>query len=155
MLGQGGAITSFGMYSLARQLKALSGKVTCTVHGWQEVQAVADAIRQQPEDAPIILIGYSLGGNSVTQIAEAVRVPIALLVAYDASVLQAAPGIRPMRTNVKRALCYRSTNYLLPFGHGQLTGPQVETTLTPDTHIAVCYDAALHAKTIAAVKELL
>lgn len=156
LLGQGGAATSYGMYGLARQLRALSRDIVCTVHGWDDLQAV---IRMLPtEPTRVVMIGFSLGANSCTQIAAMVDRKIALLVAYDASALQTGlngGGIKPIGPNVARTLCYRSTNLLMPFGHGQLYGHGVETTLTSDLHVTVCYDAALHAQTVDAVKALL
>lgn len=153
LLGQGGAATSYGMYSLARQLRALSGEIVCTVHAWNDHVAIIKEIRARTSPSKIVLIGFSLGANSCTQIANNVA-HVSLLVAYDASVLQIA-GIEPIGTHVDRTLCYRSTNSLMPFGHGQLYGHAVETTLTSDMHVTVCYDAALHAQTVDAVKALL
>jgi hypothetical protein len=153
LLGQGGAITSYGMYGLANQLRAISG-VVCTIHSWTDRQEVINELRQSR--GKDVLIGFSLGANSVTQIAEILKSHrIDLLVAYDASVLQTeAGGIRPIGKNVDRTLCYRSTNPFLAWGHGQLVGHNVTTYETADNHLAVCYDGGLHALTIQAVKDI-
>lgn len=155
LLGQYGGAFSGGMYGLAKQINALSGNIVCTVHGWKDSQEIHDEIKRLPASTKIVLIGYSLGANSVTQIAaELPTREIDLLVAYDASVLQSA-GIKPIGTNVDKTLCYRSTNYWLPYGHGQLVGHNVKTYETSDIHLAVCYDQVLHAKTLAEIKKLI
>lgn len=154
LLGQGGRLTSYGMVNLANRLSSLSDWILCTVHNWQDVQEVADKAKQTT-DSKILLIGYSLGANSCTQIAAALpKRRFRLLVSYDASILQAG-GIKPIGENVDKAICYRSTNYLLPWGHGQLIGKNVETYETPDNHLGVCWDNSLHEITIKAVTEIL
>lgn len=155
LYGQFGWMFSSGMADLANRLAALSPRIQSSVHGWGDSQAIANALQALPKDAQIVLIGNSLGANSCTQIAAALPTrTIALLVAYDASVLQAS-GIKPIGGNVTRAICYRSRNYLLPFGHGQLQGPQVETHVVSTIHTSVSTDERLHAITLAATKDLL
>ncbi len=151
LLGQGGAITSYGMYSLAKQLN--DAGVTTSIYTWDSLQTVVDTI--QDFTYPVVLIGFSLGANSCTQIAEILQKrAFKLLVAYDASALQPA-GIKPIGKNVEKTLCYRSTNGLFPWGHGQVVGHNVTTYETPDNHLAVCYDQRLHDITMQAVHSIL
>jgi hypothetical protein len=152
-LGQYGAPFSAGMYGLASRLRELPD-VQCIIWGWRDAPRVLDYILKRPE-AAAVLIGFSLGANSCTQLADATRHPIALLVAYDASVLQGSSYLRPIGRNVGKTLCYRSDNWLFGWGHGQIVGHNVTTVVTHVPHLAVCYQTDLHDRTVAAVKALI
>ena len=147
-LGQFGTIFSYGMYGLAKQIRDLG--VETSIHGWRDVQEVINEVGKLHPDIPVALIGFSLGGNSCTQVAHFVHYPIELVVAYDPSELGT---IWPLENNVKKAICYTSVNYVLPYGHGKLVGPvPISTYPTTDNHLAVCYDQSLHDITLAAIK---
>ena len=103
-------------------------------------------------DIPIIVIGYSLGANATTWISNAVPSrSINLIVAYDPSV---GSEVQPAGSNVRRLLLYHN-NGPEPFGHARIRGPQVETTETRNSHFTVGNSAWLHAKTRAAVSQVL
>lgn len=133
--GQGGVVTSYGMYQLSKRIAALSPRLNVTTHNWYEHLYLSDA--------PSILVGYSLGANSVTWNA-ANGQPISLAVCYDPSVLGIA--VAP-KENIKRLLLYHNTS-IEPLGHLRFMGPQVETTETHTSHLLVCYNERLHLKTL-------
>lgn len=150
MYGQGGALTSPGMYVLGSRIKAARKNVA--YFSARRPDLVEQAIRDINEKARVAIIGYSLGANYATWVADAVYPrEIELIVAYDPTVN--AP-IKPLRENVKRAICYRQTGYILTsalFGRGVLVGPQVEIVNTTNDHLLVQFDEALHRRTLAAL----
>lgn len=139
--GQGGFITSMGMYALATRIRALSPKLLVTTHDWYEHLDL-------PAE-PSILIGYSLGANSVTWNAANGR-PVKLAVCYDPSALGII--VQP-RHNIEKLLLYHNNSFE-PIGHLRFQGPQVETTEVHTSHLFVCYDEELHQKTLAAVRKI-
>ncbi len=145
-------IFSGGIWDLERRLSALSADIHCTVHGWRELQVIVDDIKSLPPDVLVVLIGHSLGGCSITEIAADVHRPIQLLVAYDAS---RYGQIKRIGENVEKTLCYVSTNYLFPWGHARLQGHNVRVFETPDNHFAIVSDSNLHLLTENAVKGLI
>lgn len=154
MYGQGGIVTSYGMYLLSQRIQKQwdTAKVTC--HAWDDPGAVAKAAYTWEHAHPasrIILIGYSLGANCVTWAAATAGVPIDLAVCYDPSVLSIVTN---PTLNVKRLLLYHN-NDIEPEGHAVFTGPMVETTQIDMFHLAICYSEALHQKTIDAIKQVL
>lgn len=149
--GQGGWLTSIGMSRLATRLAKLFPLSVVTTHGWDDPNAIIADARQQPQGVPIILIGYSLGANCVTWVNQrAPGMPIALAVAYDPSVLSIV--VNPTNA-VKRLLLYHNVDNE-PEGHAVFKGPQVETTTVNLWHLALCYNEALHLKTIDAVQKV-
>jgi alpha-beta hydrolase superfamily lysophospholipase len=80
-------IFSLGMDSLAEELKRRD--VDATVHSYGEWQTLADqaaADYKARKEAPIILIGHSLGADSVMEMAAYLGrkgVPVALVVPFD------------------------------------------------------------------------
>lgn len=153
MYGQGGVLTSPGMYALGARIKAAGNNVA--YFSARRPDLVEQAIRSFKEKAKVAIIGYSLGANYATWVADAVYPrAIDLVVAYDPTVN--AP-IKSLRENVKRAICYRQTGYVLTsalFGRGVLVGPQVEIVNTANDHLLVQFDEALHRRTLAAIEEI-
>ncbi len=146
--GQGGAVTSMGMRSLASRLATIPG-LTVTTHKWKYPNVVVNDIRRQRATERIILIGYSLGANATTWISSAVRPrTIDLAVAYDPSVYS---YLRSVGTNVRRFILYHN-NGRSRFGHAYIEGKQVETIEINEGHLSVDFDQRLHARTIEAVK---
>src|SRR5258708_3306770 len=86
--GQGDALTSGGMVKLAARLRQQWPKAQVTEHVWRTgIAAIVPDIRKLPKDQPVILIGYSLGANDVTMIANRIGSrAIELAVCYDPSV---------------------------------------------------------------------
>ncbi len=150
--GQGGRLMSRGMESLAQSLRKMDPRVEVSTYHWDRYKDVAKKIRELPPDAPVAVIGYSLGANATTWIANAVRSrTIDLIVAYDPtkwSEVQAIGG------NVKRVLLYHN-NGPDPFGHARINGRQVETVETRNSHLSIDDSSWLHDKTRAAIAELL
>ena len=144
--GQGGVVTSFGMYLLSQSIAKLYPKAIVTTHSWSDPEAIASDMSKQ--SAPIVLIGYSLGANCVTWAAGATAKQVALAVCYDPSVLSI---VTQPKANIKRLLLYHNSD-IEPEGHAIFIGPQVERTEISMPHLAVCYSSTLHAKTLEAIK---
>lgn len=141
--GQGGIITSFGMYLLAQRIKALSPKLNVTMHKWFERIAIS---------GPTVLVGYSLGANSVTWNASMWNnKPVELAVCYDPSVLSL---VTQPNANIKKLILYHN-NDIEPEGHAVFAGKQVETFQISMFHLAICYSEELHQKTLAAIKQVI
>jgi hypothetical protein len=139
--GQGGIVTSGGMWLLANRIRALSPRLNVTTHNWYQPIKI---------NGPTILIGYSLGANAVTWNAVSWNsAPVALAVCYDPSVLSIVT--QPTKS-ITRLLLYHN-NDIEPEGHAVFVGPQVETTQISMFHLAVCYSEMLHQKTLAAVQK--
>ena len=89
------AFLSLGMDEIAEKLGRRG--IHATLHGfdeWQSVAAQAAAAYQAGTVDPIILIGHSLGANSVMKIADYlnnVNVPVALAVTFDSTDTYYAP----------------------------------------------------------------
>lgn len=150
--------SSVGMTNLAKRIQRLWPNSAVSVHDWKYgPNQIATDILKQPAGLPIILIGYSLGGNGLTRIAATLpKRQIDLAVAYDPSQLGErylnAEGQAP--TNIKRLLLYHN-NSPEPWGHWIIPGKQVEITETYTSHLLVCYNEVLHQKTLAAIAKLL
>jgi hypothetical protein len=148
--GQGGFITSAGMYLLGQRIAAEWTSAIVSYHRWRYPNSIINDINQQPETHKIVLIGYSLGANCVTWVSNGTKRKIDLAVCYDPSVLTL---VRQPSDNVARLLLYHNNDFE-PEGHAVFTGPQVETTQIRMFHLAICYSQMLHAKTLNAVWRL-
>jgi hypothetical protein len=152
LYGQGGQAWSYGIDKLADNLQEMNPGLRVSTHEWEHYRQVANDIRKLPADAPVILIGYSLGANATTWISNAVAPrAIDLIVAYDPSV---KAKVERAGSNVRRVLLYHNTS-LEPYGHARIPGPQVETTETRNSHLTIGNSAWLHGKTRAAVVKVL
>jgi hypothetical protein len=147
--GQGGIVTSFGMYLLAQRIRKAWPSAVVTTHSWDDPHAIANDMQRYL--APRILIGYSLGANCVTWAADLYKDPVALAVCYDPSVLSIVqqPG-----ANIKRLLLYHNTD-IEPEGHAIFTGPQVERAEVSMPHLAICYSETLHQETLDAIRSVI
>ena len=146
-------IFSLGMDSLAEELKRRD--VDATVHGYAEWQTLADqaaADYKAGKKPPIILIGHSLGADSVMEMAAYLGrkgVPVALVVPFDCTKSFAASD------NVARVLnLTHSGTYTYMRGgpgfHGTLTN--VDVSSDPDIdHINIDKSPQLHARVVAEV----
>jgi hypothetical protein len=152
LYGQGGRFMARGMEALATSLGKMDDRLQISVHEWKNHKDVAKDIAKLPLEIPVVLIGYSLGANATTWIANALPARIIdLIVAYDPSVLG---EVQPARNNVRRVLLYHN-NSPEPFGHARIRGPQVETVETRNSHLAISNSEWLHQKTRAAVSQVL
>jgi hypothetical protein len=152
LYGQGGSAWSYGIDKLADSLQEMNPRLRVSTHEWERYRQVANDIRKLPRDIPIILIGYSLGANATTWISNAVAPrAIDLIVAYDPSV---KARVERAGSNARRVLLYHN-NSLEPYGHARISGPQVETTETRNSHLTLGNSGWLHGKTRAAVAKVL
>jgi len=148
MYGQFGWLTSIGMANLAKRLTALYPQCEVTTHSWKYPSVIEMELYRLDAKLPKIVIGYSLGANSVTIVAaNAHQRPIDLAVCYDPSV--SGVVVQPT-ANIKRLLLYHNQGSGL-LGHLIFHGPQVERTDVNQTHLGVCFNESLHLKTIAEI----
>jgi hypothetical protein len=118
--------------------------------------------------AKIVVIGYSGGGSRATWLANMPSKPqIDLMVHYDPSPRW---QMKPIGTNVKKALCYHNTQPLMwvpgigSLGGGELVPsaaardvldtPAIETVDIAEQHFLVQVDQSLHQRTVDAVRSL-
>jgi hypothetical protein len=149
--GQGGIITSYGMYLLANRIRMQWPSSIVTTHYWDDPTSIQETIRPLSRSEKVVLIGYSLGANCVTWVSNGIfPVTIDLAVCYDPSVLSI---VMQPKLNVKKLLLYHNTD-IEPEGHAVFIGNQVETTKISTFHLAICYSEILHQKTLAAIAQI-
>jgi hypothetical protein len=146
-------IFSLGMDTLAEELKGRD--VYATVHSYSEWQTLADqaaADYKAGKEAPIILIGHSLGADSVMEMAAYLGhkgVPVALVVPFDCTKSFAASD------NVAHVLNLTHSGTLTymrggPGFHGALANVDVSSDPSID-HINIDKSPQLHARVVAEV----
>ena len=145
-------IFSLGMDTLAEQLKRRG--VDATVDNYAEWQTLADraaADYKAGKEAPIILIGHSLGADAVMEMAAYLGrkgVPVALVVPFDGTQSFAASD------NVARVLNLTQRNYAYmrrgPGFKGTLDNVNVSSDHSID-HINIDKSPRLHARVVAEV----
>jgi pimeloyl-ACP methyl ester carboxylesterase len=145
-------VFSLGMDSLAEELKRRG--VNATVHGYSEWQTLADraaADYKAGKEAPIILIGHSLGADAVMEMAAYLGrkgVPVALVVPFDGTKSFAASD------NVGRVLNLTQRDYAYMRGgpgfHGALDNVDVSSDSSID-HINIDKSPRLHKRVVAEV----
>ncbi len=151
LYGQGGFIWSIGMWRLAKRIAAAWPTSYVTTHSWKYPGAIVNDRRALPPGVyrKVIVIGYSLGANSVTNIGQYMLIDLA--VCYDPS--QLGQVIQPTG-NIRKMLLYHNVGSVGP-GHLIFTGPQVERIDIDTSHLAVCFNETLHKRTLAAIGALL
>jgi hypothetical protein len=145
-------VFSLGMDSLAEELKRRG--VDATVHGYGEWQTLADRAAvdyKAGKEAPIILIGHSLGADAVMEMAAYLGrkgVPVAMVVPFDGTKSFAASD------NVGRVLNLTQRDYAYMRGgpgfHGTLSNVDVSSDSSID-HINIDKSPRLHARVVAEV----
>jgi Thioesterase domain len=145
-------VFSLGMDSLAEELKRRG--VDATVHGYADWQTLADraaADYKAGKEAPIILIGHSLGADAVMEMATYLGrkgVPVALVVPFDATKSFAASD------NVARVLNLTQRDYAYMRGgpgfHGTLANVDVSSDSSID-HINIDKSPRLHTRVVTEV----
>ena len=145
-------VFSLGMDSLAEELKRRD--VDATVHGYAEWQTLADqaaADYKAGKKPPIILIGHSLGADSVMEMAAYLGrkgVPVALVVPFDGTKSFAASD------NVARVLNLTQRDYAYMRGgpgfHGTLANVDVSSDSSID-HINIDKSPRLHTRVVTEV----
>jgi alpha-beta hydrolase superfamily lysophospholipase len=145
-------VFSLGMDTLADELKRHG--IDATVHNYAEWKTLADraaANYKAGKEAPIILIGHSLGADAVMEMAAYLGrkgVPVALVVPFDGTQSFAASG------NVGRVLNLTQRKYAYMRGgpgfHGALDNVDVSSDSSID-HINIDKSPRLHARVVAEV----
>jgi hypothetical protein len=146
-------IFSFGMDKLAEELKGRD--VYATVHSYSEWQTLADQAAvdyKAGKEAPIILIGHSLGADAVMEMAAYLGrqgVPVALAVPFDCTKSFAASD------NIARVLnLTHGGSYTFirggPGFHGTLANVDVSSDPSIE-HINIDKSPQLHARVVAEV----
>jgi pimeloyl-ACP methyl ester carboxylesterase len=146
-------IFSLGMDSLAEELKRRD--VDATVHSYGEWQTLADqaaADYKARKEAPIILIGHSLGADSVMEMAAYLgrkAVPVALVVPFDCTKSFAASDNVAHVLNLTHSGTYASIRGGPGF-HGTLAIVDVSFDPSID-HINIDKSPRLHERVVAEV----
>ena len=146
-------VFSLGMDSLTEELKRRG--VDATAHGYGEWQTLADkaaANYKAGKEAPIILIGHSLGADAVMEMAAYLGrkgVPVALVVPFDGT------KSFEVSNNVARVLnlTHSGTYFSIRGGpgfHGTLATVDVSSDPTID-HINIDKSPRLHERVVAEV----
>jgi len=145
-------VFSLGMDSLTEELKRRG--LDATVHGYGEWQTLAEqaaANYKAGKEAPIILIGHSLGADAVMEMAAYLGrkgVPVAMVVPFDGTKSFAASD------NVGRVLNLTQRDYAYMRGgpgfHGTLANVDVSSDTSID-HINIDKSPRLHARVVAEV----
>ncbi len=168
LVGTDGTVTSAGMFRLANMLRELPD-TTVTTYNWNNWPDAYRAILANQGKAKIVVIGYSGGGSRATWLANMPSKPrIDLMVHYDPSPRW---QMKPIGTNVKKALCYHNTQPLMwvpgigSLGGGEVVAsaaakevlamPAIETVDIAEQHFLVQVDQSLHQRTVDAVRSLL
>jgi len=146
-------IFSLGMDSLAEELKGRD--VYATVHSYSEWQTLADqaaADYKAGKEAPIILIGHSLGADAVMEMAAYLGrkgVPVALAVPFDCTKSFAASDNVAHVLNLTHGGSYA---YIRggPGFHGTLANVDVSSDPSID-HINIDKSPRLHARVVTEV----
>jgi alpha-beta hydrolase superfamily lysophospholipase len=146
-------IFSLGMDSLADELKGRD--VDATVHGYSGWQTLADqaaADYKAGKEAPIILIGHSLGADAVMEMAAYLGrkgVPVALVVPFGCTKSFAASDNVARVLNLTQSATYANVRGGPGF-HGTLA--TVDVSSDPDIdHINIDKSPRLHARVVAEV----
>ena len=146
-------IFSLGMDTLAKELKGHD--VYATVHSYSDWQTLADqaaADYKAGKEAPIVLIGHSLGADAIMEMAAYLgrkSVPVALAVPFDCTKSFAASD------NVAHVLNLTHGGTLTymrggPGFHGTLAN--VDVSSDPDIdHINIDKSPRLHARVVAEI----
>jgi thioesterase domain-containing protein len=145
-------VFSLGMDTLAEELRRRG--VYATVHNYAEWQTLADraaADNKAGKEAPIILIGHSLGADAVMEMAAYLGrkgVPVALVVPFDGTQSFAAGA------NVAHVLNLTQRKYAYMRGGPGFKGTLANVDVSSDQsidHINIDKSPRLHARVIAEV----
>jgi len=154
---------SRGVNVIARRMAEIPGVTVLRGRAnWLAQGRFAKDARAHP-DAKHVAIGHSMGVYGITQLAtKTPDVTWDLLLAFEPVPAYGTGGLWPcaaLGANVKRALCFRSTNWLNPVGHGYLyPAPdfrgELKTIGVRRLHQNVPNDPAVQKMCIEAVREL-
>lgn len=154
---------SRGLIALGKKLSTIPNTtILPTQVNWLSQSTMMADARAHPR-ARKVCIGHSMGVYAVTRLAA--RTPDIdwdLLIAFEPAAGYNSLGVfacPPLRRNVRRAIQFRSTNWLNPIGHGRLRkaqdfGGDLTTVKLPALHHKIAGDESAHALCIAAVRDL-
>jgi alpha-beta hydrolase superfamily lysophospholipase len=145
-------VYSLGMNTLADELNARGVDATAHSHtDWKPIADKAAANYKAGKEAPIILIGHSLGADAVMEMADYLGdkgVPVALVVPFDGTQSFPVPG------NVGRVINFtqRDYAYMRPGTgfHGSLSNVDLSADHSID-HVTIDKSPQLHARVISEV----
>jgi hypothetical protein len=145
-------VYSLGMNTLADELN--SRGVDATAHSHTDWKAIADkaaAAYKAGKEAPIILVGHSLGADAVMEMADYLGdkgVPVALVVPFDGTQSFPVPG------NVGRVINFTQRDYAYmrpgPGFRGSLSNVDLSADHSID-HVTIDKSPRLHARVIGEV----
>ena len=154
---------SRGLDVLGDKLAALPGVIVNPTHAnWLSQSKVAADARAHPS-ALKVCIGHSMGVYAITRLAARARdIAWDLMIAFEPPPGYTSLGAfrcPPLHGNVRRAICFRSTRWLNPLGHGRLeAAPDFHGELTeiprPVLHHRIAADDDAHRICLAAVRAL-
>jgi pimeloyl-ACP methyl ester carboxylesterase len=154
---------SRGIDVLGEKMKALPGvTVAPTLANWLSQSKVAADARAHPA-ALKVCIGHSMGVYAITRLAARARDVIwDLMIAFEpppACNSLGAFACPPLGSNVRDAICFRSTNWLNPIGHGRLRAApdfpgEIRTIELNVLHQHIAADRSAHDICIDAVRAL-
>jgi pimeloyl-ACP methyl ester carboxylesterase len=154
---------SRGLDVLGEKLAAIPGTVVLPVRAnWMSQRDAMYDAGAHP-DARKVCIGHSMGVYAITRMAARARdVVWDLMIAFEP-----APGYTslgaftcpPLHGNVRNAICFRSTNWLNPIGHGRLHAApdfpgKIETIEMKVLHHRIAADENAHEICLDAVRAL-
>jgi len=153
-----GLYYSGGMDALAGKIRALAPQVEMLpTFGFGEWKTIVGDIRQQPAETRIVVYGHSMGANQSSAVAAALGDrAIDLIAAFDPTMWYPTADLG---ANVRRALWFKGTNVLSPFGHGSLKAGagfngRLEKFSVGDRHENIDDNEKLHAIVLDAIREL-
>ena len=147
----------YGQYGVAGTLPQLAKRLRAfgivTEHGWNDYQSVMHIVLS--ETKPVVLIGYSLGGNSVANIPRLIRHDVRLVVGYDPSRQSptCAGGSMPVPDNLAEAVCYYNPGTWY-YGGCRYFGKQVTLQRINMMHLLVPRSKELHEETYRRVERV-
>jgi pimeloyl-ACP methyl ester carboxylesterase len=150
--GLGGRISSPGIVSLQKELSALPNTIVAlpfAQHNWEDAVKL---IQQQKPETKIVVIGYSLGANNATYIAQNVQ-RVDELIAIQASVWGLAA---PLGENVGKAIEIYNPKFWRTAGLGakRLVGIHFSYVTNSDSHFYADNDPEVHNFVFNEVKKL-
>jgi hypothetical protein len=145
-------VYSLGMNTLADELNARGVYATAHSHtDWKPIADKATADYKAGKEAPIILIGHSLGADAVMEMADYLGdkgVPVALVVPFDGTQSFPVPG------NVGRVINFTQRDYAYmrpgPGFRGSLSNVDLSSDHSID-HVTIDKSPRLHGRVISEV----
>ena len=150
--GLGGRVTSSGIVSLQEELSAIPNTIVAlplAQHNWRDA---VKFIKQQKPETKIIVIGYSLGANNSTYVAQNVK-HVDELIAIQASVWGRATAVGE---NVDKAIEIYNPKFWRTAGLGakRLVGIHFSYVANSDSHFYADDDSEVHKFVFNEVKKL-